>query len=65
MHVNIDETGDDGVVVEIEMLKAGGRRPRASRDLDDAVALENERAWALDAIRKDEISARQDDHFLN
>src|SRR5439155_26785673 len=62
MHVHVDESGNNDVPRQVDMLDTGAAGPRACHDIDDALALEDERAGAANSIRKHQIRTRENDH---
>ena len=62
MHVHVDESWNNHVSRQVEMLDTGAAGPCASHHVDDAVVLEHERAGAANSIRKHQIRARENDH---
>ena len=61
VHVDVDEAGDDVVAREVE--GAGRPPPRGRRgNLDDAIAVDDDRAGVEHAVRQDEVRAGEGNH---
>lgn len=55
MHVDVDETGHDEMIPQLDMFHSGGSGPDTRDDVCNPIALQHECARAPDTFWKDEI----------
>jgi hypothetical protein len=57
MNVDINEARYDEVLVQIEIVPFSGARPGTGDHVDDPIAVKDQRALGLNAIRKNKVRA--------
>ena len=62
MDVDIDEAGNNRLMLEIETQVARRRSWSLGHDIEDAIAFEQNRARAQDAIGQDHVRIGEDNH---
>ena len=58
--MHVDEAGHDHVTGQIHPVFAGGDRAQAGRHLDDAAVFNDQRVIGGNAVRQDQIGAREE-----